>query len=167
MGQCYTTNIVKSAAVTMLSLVDLSQRAALRHQVPPGIHRPALVIMMSWPLQWRHNRRDGVSIHKPYDCLLNRLFRCRSEEISKLRVTGLCAGNSPLTSESPAQIASNTENISISWCHHAQNRREVIHNHPLWLGCDGSVLQTIHLLRNTNINALSPIQTGRHFADGI
>ena len=31
--------------------------------------------------------------------LLNRLFRSRSKKISKLRVTGLCAGNSPGTGE--------------------------------------------------------------------
>ena len=31
----------------------------------------------------------------------------------KLRVTGLCAGNSPVTSELPAQMASNAENDSI------------------------------------------------------
>ena len=32
---------------------------------------------------------------------------------SKLRVTGLCAGNSPATGEFPAQMASNAENVSI------------------------------------------------------
>ena len=32
---------------------------------------------------------------------------------SKLRVTGLCAGNSPVTDEFPAQRASNAENVSI------------------------------------------------------
>ena len=35
--------------------------------------------------------------------LLNRLFRCRSKETSKFHVTGLCAGNSPVTGEFPAQ----------------------------------------------------------------
>ena len=39
-------------------------------------------------LQWRHNGRDSVSNHQPHDCL----FRHRSKESSKLRVTGLCAG---------------------------------------------------------------------------
>ena len=48
-------------------------------------------------LQWRHNERDSVSYHQPHDCLLNRLFRRRSKKTSKLRVTGLCAGNSPGT----------------------------------------------------------------------
>ena len=40
-------------------------------------------------------------------CLLNGLFRRRSKKTSKLRVTGLCAGNSPGTGEFPAQTASN------------------------------------------------------------
>ena len=52
-------------------------------------------------LHWRHNRHDSVSNHQPYDYLLNRLFRRRSKKISKLRVTGLCAGNSPETGEFP------------------------------------------------------------------
>ena len=66
-------------------------------------------------LQWRHNGRDGVSNHQPHDCLLNRLFRRRSKKTSKLRVTGLCAGNSPGTGEFSAQMASCAENVSIWW----------------------------------------------------
>ena len=60
----------------------------------------------------------GVSNHQPHDCLLNRLFRRRWKKTSKLRVTGLCVGNSPGTGEFPAQMASNAENVSIWWCHH-------------------------------------------------
>ena len=52
-------------------------------------------------LLWRHNWRDGVSNHQPRDCLLNRSFRRRSKKTSKLRVTGLCVGNSPVTGEFP------------------------------------------------------------------
>ena len=37
----------------------------------------------------------------------------KSQKTSKLRVTGLCAGNSPVTGEFPAQRASNTEKVSI------------------------------------------------------
>ena len=48
----------------------------------------------------------------------NRLFRRRSKKASKLRVTGLCAENSPGTGEFPAQMASNAENVSIWWRHH-------------------------------------------------
>ena len=70
------------------------------------------------PLRGRHNERDGVSNNQPQDCLLNRLYRHRSKEASKLRVTGLCAGNSPVTGEFPAQMASNAKKVSIWWRHH-------------------------------------------------
>ena len=70
-------------------------------------------------LQWRHNERDGVSYHQRIDCLHNHLFRRRLKKTSKLRVTGLCEGNSPVTGEFPAQMASNAENLSIWWRHHA------------------------------------------------
>ena len=52
-------------------------------------------------LQWRHNGHDSVPNHQPHDCLLNHLFRRRSKKTSKLRVTGLRAGNSPGTGELP------------------------------------------------------------------
>ena len=73
---------------------------------------------MNYTLRWRHNERDSVSNHQPHDCLLNRLFRRRSKKTSKLRVTGLCVGNSPGTGEFPAQMASYAENVSIWWRHH-------------------------------------------------
>ena len=56
-----------------------------------------------WTLQWRHNEHDGVANHQLRDCLSHRLFRRRSKQTPKLRVTGLCAGNSPVTGEFPAQ----------------------------------------------------------------
>ena len=75
---------------------------------------------LSWQstLRWRHNGRDSVANHQLHDCLLNRLFRRRSKKTSKLRVTGLCAGNSPGTGEFPVQMANNAENVSIWWRHH-------------------------------------------------
>ena len=45
------------------------------------------------------------------------------KKTSKLRVTGLCAGNSPEAGEFPAQMASDTEDVSIWWSHHD----------PMWL----------------------------------
>ena len=36
----------------------------------------------------------------------------------KLRVTGLCEGNLPVTYDFPAQRASNAENITIWWHHY-------------------------------------------------
>ena len=74
--------------------------------------------VMAWALLWRRNGRDGVSNHQPHDCLFKRLFGRRSYKTSKFRVTGLSVGNSPVTSEFPAQMASNAENVSIWWCHH-------------------------------------------------
>ena len=69
-------------------------------------------------LEWSHNGRDSVSNHQPRDCLYNRLSRRISTKASKIRVTGLCAGNSPGTGEFPAQRASNAENVFIWWRHH-------------------------------------------------
>ena len=58
--------------------------------------------------------------------LLNRLFRRRSKKTSKLCVTGLCEGNSPVTGEFPAQRASDAEIFLFDdvitqrvWCGHS------------------------------------------------
>ena len=71
-------------------------------------------------LRWRPNDHDGVSNHQLPHCLLNCLFGRRSKKTSKLRVTGLCAGNSPGTGKLPAQMASDAENVSIWWRHHGE-----------------------------------------------
>ena len=71
----------------------------------------ALYIVLS--LQWRHNERDGVSNHQPHDCLLNRLFKSQMTE--NIKAPRHCEGNSPVT----AQNASNAENVSMWWRHHA------------------------------------------------
>ena len=47
--------------------------------------------------------------------------RRRSKKTLKLRVTGFCAENSPVTAEFPEQRASSAENVSIWWCHHELN----------------------------------------------
>ena len=75
------------------------------------------------PLQWRHNEHHGVANHQPRDGLLNRLFKAQIKETSKLRVTGLCEGNSSVTGDFPAQRASNAENVSIWWRHDANQKR--------------------------------------------
>ena len=78
----------------MLSLLPIGHKSVLIH-----------VIVWCWrgdkPLQRRHNGRDGVSNHRRLGCLLNRLCRPRSKKKSKLRGSSLCAGNSPVTDESP------------------------------------------------------------------
>ena len=60
------------------------------------------ITVMSWWARWR------------LDFLLNRFCRRRSKKTSKLCVTSLCEGNSPVTGEFPAKRASNVEN-AIDW----------------------------------------------------
>ena len=78
--------------------------------------------MNSMSLQWRYNGCSGVSSHQRFEYLLNRLLRRRSTKTSKLRVTCLCEGNSPVTGEFPSQRASNTENVYIWWRHHVNGK---------------------------------------------
>ena len=86
---------------------------------PNAVTRPQWAkLAMEASLQWRHNGRYGVSNHQPHYCLRNRIIRSRSKKISKLCITGLCVGNSPVTNEFPAQMSRNTENVSIWWRHH-------------------------------------------------
>ena len=95
---------------------------------------PSLVSWRHWlaadrywrsSLQWRHNECYGVSNPQPHDCLLDRLFRHKSKKTSKLRVTGLCGGNSPVTGEFPTQRSSNADNVSIWWRHRAGADTEI------------------------------------------
>ena len=58
----------------------------------------AMWLLSCSSLRWRNNERYGVSNHQPHDYLLSRLFRRRSKKTLKLRITGLCAGNSPVNS---------------------------------------------------------------------
>ena len=76
---------------------------------------PSLLMHMC-PLKWCHDEWDGVSNHRRLDGLRNSFFRRRSKKTSKLRITGLCEGNSPVTSEFPSQRASDAKNVTI---HHA------------------------------------------------
>ena len=94
--------------------LTLRYRTWWRH----GMKTLSAFLAVLWALRWRQNGRDSVLNHQPHDCLLNRLFRRRSKKTSKLRVTGLCAGNSPGTGEFPAQMASYAENVFIWWRHH-------------------------------------------------
>ena len=103
------------------SICNIAYRQGICHVSSVGEWQPIVVIeiflrrhsvmrlkciwlgVLQATLQWHHNERDGVSNHQPHGFLLNRLFKRRSEETSKLLVTGLYAGNSLLTVEFPAQ----------------------------------------------------------------
>ena len=76
------------------------------------------------------------------------------KKTSKLHVTGLCAGNSPETSEFPTQMASNAENVSIWWLHHASDKSHwwITSNHlynlvsldSLWIRHPTNMQQSSH-----------------------
>ena len=86
-------------------------------------------------------------------------FRRRSKRTAKLRVTGLCEGNSPVTGEFPAQRASNAENASIWWCHHhfetTCSSRHCFHSMAIdvvsWLYGVDAVLWQKHVQRRFHI----------------
>ena len=84
-----------------------------------GAHyiRGLIVGSFLWLLDDHRTHYDDV-IMGAIESQITPLFRRRSKKTSKLRVTGLCAGNSPVTGEFPAQMASNAENASIWWRHH-------------------------------------------------
>ena len=74
-GLYKTTNSIKrNPQPPQASFMCIPRTAAardvVRHRIP-GLS-----------LQWRHNGDYGVSNHQPHECLLNRLFRCRSKKTS-------------------------------------------------------------------------------------
>ena len=111
-----------SSSVLITTMGDIWNRSRVLIKVGPQRCHSDFFIQyttnINLSLQWRHNGRDCVSNHQPHDCFLSRSLWRRSRKTSKLRVTGLCVGNSPMTGEFPAQMASNAENISIWWRHH-------------------------------------------------
>ena len=74
-------------------------------------------------------------------------FRHRSKKTSKLRVTGHLCGNSPGSGEFPAQMASNAENVSISWHHHVP---EAIKDHVLWHHIESLGLNELNIVHKVS-----------------
>ena len=100
-------------------------------------------------LHWRHNDHDGVSNHQPHGCFLNRLLWRRSKKTSKLRVTGLCAGNSPGPVNSPhkgrvtrkmfpfddviMRLRHFLQQVTVRWSHHVTSVDRVQVGRKYWL----------------------------------
>ena len=113
-------------------------------------------------LQWRLNECDGVSNHRPLDCVLNRLFRRRSKKTSKLRVTGLCEGNPLVTGGFPSQRASNAKNVSIWWRHHEINAYlhvKCIHDAWSWWRHQMETFSALLALCEGNKSVICPSET--------
>ena len=75
-------------------------------------------------LQWRHNELDGVSNHQRHEADIKK---------SKLRATGPCEGNWPVTGEFPTQRSSNAEKVSIWWRHHVRLKSYCISSRLRWI----------------------------------
>ena len=82
-------------AVSIVPSEDVISSSTFDNKWPFGLD------VTLYSLQCRRNDHDGVSNHQPHGYLLNRLFRSRLKKTSKLRVTGLCVGNSPGPVNSP------------------------------------------------------------------
>ena len=108
---------IQSQNINQTIIVSIKRSRNIPVLAPDGLNSLGTHIC-TFALHWRHNGHDSVSNNQPHHCLLNRLFRRTSNKTSRLRVTGLCAGNSPETGEFPVQMASNAENVSIWWRHH-------------------------------------------------
>ena len=119
--QCIRNGVTQPCTKPSIWYVRIAYWGLSNHLVTGGVMTKSAENILPFvvsTLQWRHNMRYGVSNHQPHICLLKRLFRRRSKKTSKLSITGLCEGNSPVTGEFPAQMASNMENVSIWWRHH-------------------------------------------------
>ena len=131
----------------------------------PG-RRPELPTEPGPTLLWRHNGHDGVSNHKPHDCLLSRIFRRRSKKTSKLRVTGLYAGNSPVNSPHTwpvtRQISPFDDVIIRSWnCHSWQVSFLLVS--PSIMPMELQVFITKKVTHNVVRMRLSKMNRGTHY----
>ena len=99
----------------------------------------------------------------------NRFVIRRSKKTSKLRVTGLCVGNSPGTVEFPAQRANNAANVSIWWRHWVYNTGPLYINQVtmthLKIGCPW--ITSMGAWSSICLYTLRLRQNCRHFADDI
>ena len=77
------------------------------------------------------------------------------KQTPKLRVTGICAGNSPVIGEFPAQRTSNAENVSIWRRHHEVTPSEKVEYSSYYFGAPIDVLGEVHVSRNKNDNAIN------------
>ena len=129
---------------------------------------------MHWCMAWvanLHHYGDVImgSIASQITSPTNRFVRRRSKKTSKLRVTGLCVGNSPETVEFPAQGANNAENVSIWWRHWVYNTGPLYINQVtmthLKIGCPW--ITSMGAWSSICLYTLRPRQNCRYFADDI
>ena len=82
---CLTSRATHLFVQQLLHVANSEERIAAKVKKQPWNmwpKRSSESIKNNWcnTLRWRQNRRDGVSIHQPHCCLLNRLLWRRSKE---------------------------------------------------------------------------------------
>ena len=160
--QCYVLERMCGCSLVLCVCYDTKPDMDNMH----APHKPMLLHVAKWvpscqiqTAQWFHHYDDVImtmlasqitSLTVVYSIVYSGV---NQRKTSKLRVTGLCAGNSPGTGEFPAQMASYAENASIWWRHHV-----LILQFELWmknvfflkrvpdqLCCDPLIIYIIHV----------------------
>ena len=119
------------AGVILDHLITESLYSTYKHwigRLPRPLPPNRTWLLQSWTASWLHRvpacpelwKTIKVTSQWAWWRLKSPASRLLSKKTSKLHVTGLCAGNSPLTSEFPAQMTRNAENVSIWLRYHTK-----------------------------------------------
>ena len=117
-GSVQKVVVLSILVFTSVSKELLLAKASQRCKHPLNRNGNSVIVRGNQPTDGQPTKHGEVWNHHLHDCLLHRIFRRRSKKTSKLRATGLCARNSPVTGEFPTQRVSNAEDVSIWWRHH-------------------------------------------------
>ena len=123
---CVHSNWVKSLLVQM-SVTIRSSVLSKCDVVLTGIHKLYIKIHIHYSDVIMGTMPSQITSFK---IVYSAVYSGRSKKTSKPHVTGLCAGNSPVTGEFPAQMASNADNISIWLRHHEKHLTKWYHFKP-------------------------------------
>ena len=111
--QClFITHLETSFITTYDDQTTITTKYLLKDTPNQQRHSTDSITVTSQWARWRLKSPASPLFTQPF-------IQEQMKEKSKLRITGLCAGNSPVTGEFPAQMAINAENVSIWWRHHA------------------------------------------------
>ena len=100
-------------------------------------------------------------LKSPAARLFTQSFIQTPRKISKLRMTGLCAGKSTVTGEFPAQMASIAENVSIWWRHNESIKHLVFEATCISVACMQSYCECSHRHGNTYLVTTRMSRQGR------
>ena len=90
--KCLSLSVYSTGYVVWQRHIRIKPTSCKRSNWSCMTNNSSVVTFLLNSLQWRHNERDGVSIHRPHDYLLNRLFKRRLKKTSKLRSLAFVRG---------------------------------------------------------------------------